>query len=48
MREAMLLEEQVRGLHPHNRCDLLAELEGICARIDGIGVERATEASQLS
>jgi hypothetical protein len=36
------------NLHPHNGLDLLAELEGIYARVDGIGGERAAEAGQLS
>jgi hypothetical protein len=44
----MLVEEQVRVIHPHDGRDLSAELEGIRACVDGIGGERATEAGQLS
>jgi hypothetical protein len=44
----MLVKEQVCGLHPHDGWDLLMELEGIRARVDGIGGERAVEAGQLS
>jgi hypothetical protein len=44
----MLVKEQACGLHPHDGWDLSVELEGIHARVDGIGVERAAEAGQLS
>jgi hypothetical protein len=42
--EAILEEEQVRGLHPFNGRDVLAELEEIRTRVDGI----ADEARRLS
>jgi hypothetical protein len=48
MQKAMLVEEQACDLHPHNRRDLLAELEEIHARVDEIEGERAVEAGQLS
>jgi hypothetical protein len=44
----MLAEEQERDMHPHDGWDLWVELEGNCARVDGIGGERATQAGQLS
>jgi hypothetical protein len=44
----MLEEEQERGLHPHDGRDLSVELEGIHARVDGIGGEHAAEVGQLS
>jgi hypothetical protein len=48
VQEAMLVEEQARGLHPFDRQYLSTELEGIRARVDGIEGECATEAVQLS
>jgi hypothetical protein len=48
VQEVMLAKEQVRGLHPHDGRDLLAELEGIRVHVDGIGGEHAAEARQLS
>jgi hypothetical protein len=40
VREAMLAEEQVCDLHPHDRRDLSTGLEGIHARVDQIRGER--------
>jgi hypothetical protein len=48
VREVMLAEEQACGLHPHNGRDLSVEIEGISARVNGIGGECATEAGQPS
>jgi hypothetical protein len=42
VQEAILAEEQVRGLHPFDRWDLSAELGEIHAHVDGIEGERAT------
>jgi hypothetical protein len=43
----MLVEEQTRSLHPHDGWDLLVELEGIRACVDGIKGECAAEAGLL-
>jgi hypothetical protein len=48
VQEVMLAEEQARGLHPHDRWDLSAELEGMHTCVDGIEGERAIDAGQLS
>jgi hypothetical protein len=47
VQEAVLVEEQVRGLHPFNERDLLVELEETHARVDGIKGKCAVEAGQL-
>jgi hypothetical protein len=44
VQEAMLVEEQARGLHPFDGRDLLVELEGLRAHVDGVEAERTTEA----
>jgi hypothetical protein len=44
VQEAMLVEEQARGLHPFDGRDLSMELEGLHAHVDGVEGERATEA----
>jgi hypothetical protein len=44
VQEAMLVEEQVRGLHPFDGRDLLVELEGLRAHVDGVEAECTTEA----
>jgi hypothetical protein len=41
--EVMLMEEQERGLHPHDGRDLSVELEEIRAHMDWIEGERAAE-----
>jgi hypothetical protein len=43
VQEAMLVEEQARGLHPFDGRDLLVELEGLRAHVDGVEAERTTE-----
>jgi hypothetical protein len=48
VQEAMLVEEQARGLHPFDGRDLSAEPDELCERVDRVKVERATEARQLS
>jgi hypothetical protein len=48
VQEAILAEEQVRGLHPFDRWDLSVELGEIRAHMDGIEGECTTEAGQLS
>jgi hypothetical protein len=48
VQETMLEEEHACGLHPYDRRDLSVELEGIRARMDGIGGERVIDAGQLS
>jgi hypothetical protein len=48
VREAILAEEQERGLHPPNRRDLSTELDQTCVCVDRINGERATEAGRLS
>jgi hypothetical protein len=47
VQEAMQAEEQEHNLHPFDGRDLLAELEGLCTRMDGVEGEHATEAGQL-
>jgi hypothetical protein len=44
VQEAILVEEQVRGLRPPDGQDLTVELEEICVRMDGISGEHAVEA----
>jgi hypothetical protein len=47
VQEAILAEELVRGLHPLDGQDLSMKLEKICACVDGIKGECATETGQL-
>jgi hypothetical protein len=44
VQEAILAEEQARGLHPFDGRDLLAELEEIHTCVDGITCEHSIEA----
>jgi hypothetical protein len=43
MREAILAEEQERGLHPNDRRDLSTELRKTRTHVDGINDECAIE-----
>jgi hypothetical protein len=47
VQEVMLTEEQVCGMHPFDGRDLLAQLEGIRARVNEIEGECAIKIGQL-
>jgi hypothetical protein len=48
VQEAMLVEEQARGLHPFDERDLPVELKEIRKHMDEIEGEHTAEAGQLS
>jgi hypothetical protein len=48
VQEVILVEEQVRGLHPPDGRDLSVKLEETRARVDGINSKHAAEVGRLS
>jgi hypothetical protein len=48
VREAKMVEEQARGIHPFKGWDLLVELEELHAHVARIEDEHATKARKLS